>query len=896
MRIGKPVKKSRAWKRAGHARRSHTQNANPFPRHIAAETVVGQVSPDLTATLFAPRLKALAVESLERYANELLLYEDSLVATHQNESETTVGMDGSTLSSDDTVLIVDSKRSPPAAPLYHSQACLDRLDSLLTDVSEHFIISSGSSNSNAASGWKIHANAARFERSLDEKYGIFRPFIANHPEVEQFVRSVQRNYAMGYFSPLRSKPPIPRATAVILLVIMQRGGKCTWEVLVLAALFFLVGLQPWALVTLVCALQGLLVRRQRKAVGTMARKIRPVEPYYCNNNNPKSNRDNPDDTERIKRQKYDMLSTPVGQKISEDTTDSSIDTSNYDVILLGHGPGTLYAAALLSRAGRRVLVLSSLADASGCVNLTTTTTTSHTAWQNIPMDVEHSNISKIQRQQEILAPALASTTDCQGGVRFAKIGCPADGYAFEIVSVPGMGTDGGGDNNAIPFVLKASGGIHSFMEDAAMYLGDAWPPLDDTGSGDSRTGQYVAACESMNANASMFYLSKILPESVNKLRSNTTYHDATLRTCSTLLNSCFPLNVHLRSLMAAIGMKGENLPPSATSMAAHVTNVCATLNEEGMHYPVGGPRALAHALAHVVTQSGGRIVTDAIASELIFDDTIQTTAASKKSRSQQGTDPVPPCCVGVKLKVGQRDVVVRFSSDRYKMKPPHCPVVVSMEGFIHTFIRLLPDDIRTTFKVPRGLPVMSEQRPVVHFLIILQGTATDLNVTGADFYRLPGAAVAHDEVDSATGEVTYGTIGWSDDDLVESGEPDDSAISDLTVMPDEAMQDDSTRMNTQRRKKRRTAKFETGQSWIRIAFPSAKDPSFEERHGKVTTCVVTIEADDDFVVQWDTKPRIFMPKKATAATGGEIQRLSDRVKKDLCDLFPQLECTLAHFP
>ena len=68
-------------------------------------------------------------------------------------------------------------------------------------------------------GWKVHAKAARFERLMDEKYGMFRPFLKEHPEIEQFVRSVQRKYATGQYSPLRQgKPPIPKSTAVIVLI------------------------------------------------------------------------------------------------------------------------------------------------------------------------------------------------------------------------------------------------------------------------------------------------------------------------------------------------------------------------------------------------------------------------------------------------------------------------------------------------------------------------------------------------------------------------------------------------------------------------------------------------------------------------------------------------------
>jgi hypothetical protein len=860
MRIGKPIKKSRAWKKAGG------KGNKQKPKHISTETVVGQVSSDLIGSFFAPKLKALASESLQRYAEEMLHYDDAVKLQHQlqqqtqtSQAEIGVQIDGFVLTGDKQIL------SPPKQPLFHSQARIDELEILLSETSEHFM----------AKGWKVHANAAKFERFLDEKYGILRPFITEHPEIEQFIRSLQRKYAMGYFSPLRQgPPPIPRSTAVILLFMLQRG-KVQWEIVLLATLFFLVGLQPWALVAIVCILQALLHRRKRKTVGKMPRTIPAVQPYYrkTEDNNTTDACDKQAETKR----KQEILLQPVGSPLGKD---EHIETAEYDTIMIGYGPGTLYAASLLSRAGRKVLVLSSATDASGCLTFQNNTKFS----TNIPFDVDNCNIAKISRQQEILAPALATATDCQGGIRFAKIGSQADGYAFEILSIPGMGTDG--RTHQVPFILKASGGVSSLMEDAAMYLGDNWPESDGD-AGDSLTGQYVAACENMNASASRFYLSKILPESVNKLRADTRYTDATLRNCTTLLNTCFPLNAHLRSLMAGIGMKGENLTPNVTSMAAHVTNVCNAVNDEGTHYPIGGPRALCHALAHVIEQSGGRVVTNATVAELLFDETIH----GSKKVSKNADEPLAPCCVGVKLRTEGQEV--RFSADRYQEDPPHCPVVVSMEGFIQTFIRFLPDDIRSTFKVPRGVPALSERRPVVHFLFALKGSASELNITGADYYRLPGAAIARDEVDPTTGEVSFGEIGWSNEHYGQ-GEETDEVSADIaeSTNQEEPSNDDGAKTNDVRRKKKQPVKFEAGLSWIRISFPSAKDPSFEARHGNVTTCVVTIEADDEFVALYDTKPKIFMIKKTTAASGGELQRLCERVRKDLYGIYPQLEGTL----
>ena len=77
---------------------------------------------------------------------------------------------------------------------------------------------------------------------------------------------------------------------------------------------------------------------------------------------------------------------------------------------------------------------------------------------------------------------------------------------------------------------------------------------------------------------------------------------------------------------------------------------------------------------------------------------------------------------------------------------------------------------------------------------------------------------------------------------------------------------------------------------MKVSFPSAKDPSWHDRYGPISTCVVTVEACDDFVRAFDTKPQIYsILKGAGNSTSGEMARLMDRVMKDLVQTFPQLE-------
>jgi hypothetical protein len=833
--------------------------------------------------VLGPQLTTRAIDSLERFSEEWMQYEDQLKeyeakvvaksSTPASDEVVEINADGSIQAPviDDEELLV--RPIPPKTPLYRSEHWIKELREVLTDTSEHFQSKNGA--------WKVHARAARAERLMEERYGRLRPLIKEYPQLEHVVKTLQRRYATGYFSPLRQgKAPIPKTTAVIILFMMQRGNL-RWEVTVLSVLFLLVGLQPWALVVLVAGSHALLENRRRKPLKPMKRRIPITAPYYAVEVEDENQIDV--DKEREKKRKIELLKQPVGTKLGVDET---IDTSCYDTILLGSGPSTLYTAALLSRSGRKVLVLSSREDASGCYSLDMPNVSKEI--MDIPFDVDSSNVSKCSRQQVLLAPALCSSNDYQGGIRFAQIGSKSDGYAFEILSVPGMGSEGG--KEGVPFVLRG-GGPGSLVEDAATHLGDGWPGVTPGDFGNSSSAVYVGICEALNASANQFYLSKLLEDSVNNIRSESTYHASAIRYASSFLDRGFPLNAHTRSLMAAIGMKGEDIRPSQASMGAHVTNVCSAMSGEGMHYPIGGPRALCHAFQSVIEENGGRVLTHVPLARLIFADppakSPKPTGPTKDGEETKAPTQTAPRCIGIML-ADKREIKFNMAEWKQSIKPS----VVSMMGFINTFIRLVPDEVRIGYTFPRGLYALAESRPVIKILFALNGSPQDLDITGADFYRLPSAAVARDTINSETGEVVLGEIGGG-------GVADDDK-DDVEVKIDEVNQesvDESqvvTAKTTSKPKKSRKVKFEPGTSWIQIAFPSAKDPSFELRHGKITTCVVTVEADDDFVTPFESKPKMYSIQRGKGETHPDHVWLMQRVQKDLLETYPQLEGKILH--
>ena len=88
-------------------------------------------------------------------------------------------------------------------------------------------------------------------------------------------------------------------------------------------------------------------------------------------------------------------------------------------------------------------------------------------------------------------------------------------------------------------------------------------------------------------------------------------------------------------------------------------------------------------------------------------------------------------------------------------------------------------------------------------------------------------------------------------------------------------------------------KFTVSQSWMHVDFQSAKDPSWEERNPGFSTCVVTIEADDDFVIKpsgegSSNSSKMF--QMVGGAGGAKVrEELKGRVLEDLVRNFPTCE-------
>ena len=71
MRMGKPEKVRRG-------QLPIRADANGKPQHAARGSVVGKLSPDIITVYFFPELSVRAKESLERYSEKLMQYDDAV--------------------------------------------------------------------------------------------------------------------------------------------------------------------------------------------------------------------------------------------------------------------------------------------------------------------------------------------------------------------------------------------------------------------------------------------------------------------------------------------------------------------------------------------------------------------------------------------------------------------------------------------------------------------------------------------------------------------------------------------------------------------------------------------------------------------------------------------------
>jgi len=248
--------------------------------------------------------------------------------------------------------------------------------------------------------WANIANANRYERELDEKYGVWKSFFL-HPFVQRAL-GVWQGFWVDFH--LIGEPRLSVTASVILLFMMYRNKQPLHIIALAACMFF--NVHPLAILGVV-GIFLLLSNRRYKPRG-----YRPHVPVEDETGEPFS--------------------------IKDPFTESKVPEA-VDHIIIGSNLSGLYAAGLLSRLGHTCLVLESESTMCGGHLLDFKSNNGETIW-------EFEGLSAVTGHPLKMIGQLTAAMGVHNCPEFVPVGSVEDGYAYDMVTIG----DGG-----LPIVYRA---------------------------------------------------------------------------------------------------------------------------------------------------------------------------------------------------------------------------------------------------------------------------------------------------------------------------------------------------------------------------------------------------------------------------------------------------------
>ncbi|HMW58417.1 MAG TPA: NAD(P)/FAD-dependent oxidoreductase [Leptospiraceae bacterium] len=266
----------------------------------------------------------------------------------------------------------------------------------------------------------------------------------------------------------------------------------------------------------------------------------------------------------------------VGTKYKQEEVDS-----HYDAVIIGSGMGSLSTAALLSKAGKRVLVLEKHYTAGGFTH-------SYTR-KGYEWDVGVHYIGEVHKRLSPLRLLFDLVTD--GKLEWSYMGDTYDSVFF--------------GEERYDFMA----GEEQFMANLLRHF----PGEKDT------LKNYIKLIKSANRLAIPFYVSqKIFPDAVGKMASSLS--DSILakyvrRTTGEVLADLTG-NKKLRGVLTA-QWGNYGLPPAQSSFMIHAAVAHHYL--DGGNFPAGGASQIARTIEKVIQKPGGKILVNAPVSQILVN-------------------------------------------------------------------------------------------------------------------------------------------------------------------------------------------------------------------------------------------------------------------------------------